>query len=303
MRTFSGLLAYLGCSGLLLATTISYPNGTTTNVSNPCANYAGSTCSTLAYFDATALVDQNDSQNISSLFVNGFDAWNANNPANAKWTLQGGPDLGGSFDVTLAAATQFDGANNVSTTDVVKGGLQIRISLDGVTQPTAPNPGDTIGIGWSQALFDNYASNPPPRTVPAQYEMDISPCATAGSRDCPPMYPYQYGDNHFFDAPATTYFAPGQAQGFFNANAYYSLADFTTRTLYVYDGVSYGYFNSVTPEPGTCFLLAAGLLLLVSGCKLRKHRPATVRAPLSRDSRRREECHLQVWCKSGRSNE
>lgn len=277
MRILRSFLVCFGSGGLLLGTTISYPNGTTTSVSNPCARYARSTCSTFAYFDAQALTDQNDSQNISSLFVQGFDAWNRTNPANAKWTLDGGPDLGGTFKVTLAAATQFDADNDPTTTDVVKGGLQIRIFLDGVTQPASPNARDTIGIGWSQALFDNFATDAPPRAVAPYYEMDISPCATAGSRNCPPMYAFQYDDNHFYDGPATTYFAPGQAQGFFNANAYYSLADFTTRTLYVYDGVSYGYYNSVNPEPGTCFLFAAGLLLLAAARKFRSRAPANAR--------------------------
>ena len=76
-----------------------------------------------------------DGQNINSLFQSSFDAWNAGNALGSKWTLNfGGDTLGGTFHIygdstaSAARAAQFDGSNSPTTTNVVKGGLDMMIT-------------------------------------------------------------------------------------------------------------------------------------------------------------------------------
>jgi len=103
------------------------------------------------------------------------------------------------------------------------------------------------------------------------YTMDTSTlsnltCGGATGRVCPPAYPYQYPDNSFYDQPKDYYMPPGTTQAFFDANAYLAVEDFTNAkapVLTVYDGISYGFQNYVSPEPCTFLLLGGGFGILL----------------------------------------
>ncbi len=260
------------------ATVIVYPNGATTSASKPCTELAGSTCSTTAYFDSQSLDDQND-ETISGTFESEFAAWNAMNAANAKWSLDFGGNLNGTFKVTLAAAALtssspgFCAGNNPA--GATCGGLQIRIFISGMTLPAV---GNNQIFGWTQGAFTNYIADTGTIVKP-YYELDGTPppdCGGAKHPICLPMYGFQYPDYHFFDAPAFQFRAEGP-QAFFDATAYLALADYTARTLTVYDGLSYSFSNAVaTPEAPAWALLIVGFGWL--GAAGAGRRPARLRS-------------------------
>jgi hypothetical protein len=258
------VLLLLGVAGILSATPITYnPAPTTSTGWNACTNYPGFSCETTAYFDAQSLGDQNDSQNINGLFDQAFTAWN-DSGGGQGWTLNFMGDLTGTLDVTVATAQQFG--------PVVSGGLTITIDPSDITLPAL---GAGQSLVWSQGLYDNYLNG---NVVPPFYEMDIisGACNTNGTNPwCPPAYPYTYPagngaglpTNAFYDQPKATYMPPGTTQKFLEASVYLSVIDYTTKTLNVYDGVSYGFQNFVSPEPGVWFSCGGGLLAL---CLLRR---------------------------------
>jgi hypothetical protein len=255
------------CSALLSSATINYNPAPVTDTGwNTCSAFPQYSCRTTAYFDPLTLNDQNDSQNINGLFQTAFTAWNASGGGQG-WTLNFGGDVDGTFDVTIAKAMQFDAANNPVNTPVFKGGLEIEIKVTNITLPTL-GAGDSLV--WSQGLFDNYTGAG--ATIPPIYEMDITAaaCNTNGANPwCPPAYPFTYPTNHFYDRPAARYQLPPTTQAFFDTNAYLSVINYGTKTLTVYDGVSYGFQNQVSPEPSTWIFGGTGLLMLLV---LRKRR-------------------------------
>jgi len=234
------------------ATTINYTPAPTTFVGyNPCGSFPGYGCATSAYFDAGSLIAQNGDE-VSSLFQQAWDTWNAAN--GNDWTLEPTVDdtLGGTFDINPAAAGQFGG--------VTLGGLTINIALNGVTLPVL---GPDEQLVWVQGLYINYAPGPNAPTVTPYYAMDTSTLSNltcGGNIFCPPAYPYQYNDNSFYDQPKAFYQPPGQTQAFFDANAYFAVENYDEDTIQLYDGVSYGFQNYVSPEPGTYLLFGTGLL-------------------------------------------
>lgn len=238
-RMFHGaksMLFTLALAGSLSATAIDYnPAPTTTAGWSNCANYAGHLCKTIAYFDAQALTDQNNS-GVSNLFQLAFDAWNDSNGGQGWTDSMSSTDLGGSFDVTVAKAEQFDANKNVVANNVVFGGLEIRVNLNNVMLPPL-GPDDQLV--WVQGLLDNYGRN---GEIANTYEMDIFHgifCNLSGPAPwCPPAYPYQYADNHFYDKPKALYRPPGTTQAFFDANAYLAVENYETKTLTLYDGIS-----------------------------------------------------------------
>jgi hypothetical protein len=64
----------------------------------------------------------------------------------------------------------------------------------------------------------------------------------------------------FYDQPKAFYQTPGTTQAFFNADAYLAVENTNTDTVELLDGFSYGFQNSVSPEPGSFVLLGTGLL-------------------------------------------
>jgi hypothetical protein len=255
LRTSRTLLLSLGLASLLSAATVNYnPAPTTVAGWSPCTNYAGYVCKTTAYFDAQSLSDQNDDQNINGLFQSAFDAWNASGGGQG-WTLNYGGSLTGTFDVTTATANQFG--------PVVAGGLTINIDVSNITLPT---PGANQQLVWVQGLFINYTV-PAGTIVTPYFAMDtstLSGLTCGGTIFCPPAYPYQYLDNSFYDQPFDAYMPPGTTQAFFDANAYLALESTNgDKILTVYDGVSYGFQNYVSPEPGAWLLFGSGFVMLL----------------------------------------
>lgn len=270
MRLHRLFFLTMPCAALLSAATINYNPAPTTDTGwKTCSAFAGYSCRTTAYFDALTLNTQNDSQNINGLFQSAFTAWNASGGGQG-WTLNFGGDLAGTFDVVIAQAQQFDSSNNLVNTPVFKGGLEIQINVSNLTLPTL-GAGDRLA--WTQGLHDNYTGAG--ATVPPFYEMDITTdaCNTNGTNPwCPPAYPFQYGDNKFYDQPKARYQPPGTTQAFFDANAYLAVINYTGKTLTVYDGVSYGFQNYISPEPGTWIFGGSGFIMLLV---LRKRRQSS----------------------------
>jgi hypothetical protein len=245
------------------ATALNYNPPTVRFVGNPCGSFAGYSCYTTAYFDPTSLDAQNGTD-VSVLFQDAFNVWNATQ--GDTWSLDlTTADPGGTFNITgdpttnPAAAGQFGG--------VTLGGLTIEANLSGLTLP-ALGAGDQLL--WLQGLQINYTPGPNAPTVAPYYTMDTStlsglvcdPAAVKGTGDvfCPPAYPFQYANNMFYDQPKAFYQTPGTTQAFFNADAYLAVENTNTDTVELLDGFSYGFQNSVSPEPGSFVLLGTGLL-------------------------------------------
>jgi hypothetical protein len=113
---------------------------------------------------------------------------------------------------------------------------------------------------------------PPANSNNQTVNIGASPAATAY---CDPIYPFQYGDKHLFDAPQLSW--PSAS---FRAIALLSTVSETTNnlgvvtagTLTVYDGIEYG-FDLRVPEPGSMLLLLGGLLALLAAGLQRRARP------------------------------
>jgi hypothetical protein len=207
----------------------------------------------------------------TNIFRAGFDAWNATNAANAQWTLMDGTggraegELSGTYDVTTFRAQIF-GPNS--------GGLTINVNLSGIANLRAPGPNETLV--WAQALFDNYTV-PDGALVNPFFEMDIDTSCAANTTFCPPAYPFQFANDHFYDQPRAPF--PNR---FFEAEAFLSYVDYNARTLTIYDGIDYGFRNDVVPEPGT-WALCVGVLMLFVWRRNTLLRPARVVASKKRN--------------------
>jgi hypothetical protein len=175
------------------------------------------------------------------VFDSAFAAWNATLPVAQQWTKVNGGALTGALNVST-----FDAVSSHTNHGV--GGLDIRIDFvyDGA---------DRDDFVWSQGLYDNYLLNG--SIVTPFYEMDIDPNCIANSTWCQPVYPFQYNDEHFFDGPRAPF-----DTGFFEADAFLTKADYTNRVLTVYEGVHYGFYLYVVPEPATGALLLVGLVVM-----------------------------------------
>jgi hypothetical protein len=262
-------LLALGLAACLSATEITFaPAATTSTGWSACGDYAGYNCLTTANFDAQSLNTQNDG-GLSSLFDTAFSTWNAMSAASGgggnDWSLIDGGDLQGTFNVTTAAAQQFS--------DVELGGVTISVSTAGVTLPTLSDPTHQQLV-WVQGLYVNYSPSSD-STITPYYAMDTcnlsnlncgGPIAGGGTYFYAPAYPYQYGNNHFYDQPKALYEAPGTTQAFFDANAYLAVEDFANAsapTLTVYDGISYGFQDYISPEPGAWLLFGSGFIAIL----------------------------------------
>ncbi|MGD0829819.1 MAG: PEP-CTERM sorting domain-containing protein [Terracidiphilus sp.] len=229
-------------------TTLNYNPAPTYGVSNPCGSFVA-TCSTSAYFNPMSLDAQNGN-GVAALFTDAFNVWNAS--VGGTWTLDATTAPGGgTYNITTATAQQFSG--------VTLGGLTINAALNGVT---LPNLGAGDQLVWMQGLYINYTVGPGTIVNP-YYAMDTSTLSNlvcGGNIFCPPAYPYQYVDDHFYDQPKDYYFDPSQSQAFFNADAYLAVENTNNDTVQLLDGFSYGFQNFVSPEPGTLTLFGTGLL-------------------------------------------
>jgi hypothetical protein len=214
-----------------------------------------------------SLDDANDNT-ISSLFEM---AWNsANNKNNTGgYTLESGvSDLGNgaSFNVTASSALQFGAGSPppVANSNVVYGGAVMTIAISG----TLPTLGADQQYVWLQGLEVDYQTN---GSVGAPYYvMDTAtlssftcPTNVFPVTVCPPLYPFQNSGNAgfgaFYDQPFIGYQPPGSTQGWFEANTYLAVEDTEDDSITLLDGVSWGFDNYVSPEPGSWMLIAGGI--------------------------------------------
>jgi PEP-CTERM motif len=197
-------------------------------------------CESRGYVDTARAADASN-----PLFKDAFAAWNEGIDIGSKWTLVDGgilPDL--QFDVTLfdAEASAYVGGFSNAYDE----GFNVEWSYSGDRRAT---------LFWSQAVSTNTLLTTG-EIVPAFLIMDVagSGCVVGSLYPCAPLYPYQYDDRSFYDAPASSW-----PNGRFNAVALLSMADYATRTLTVYDGVSWGFVLSAVPEPASWVMLLSGL--------------------------------------------
>jgi hypothetical protein len=259
------------------AAVLNITNAATYSDSGPCTDPgAGGTCYTSSYLgtatvnggdyinDSTSYVGAGISYPGGSLFGQAFAAWNATGGGQG-WSLfdgtaDGVDDLGGTMSVTTFTTEAFDD-------DPYLGGLTIRVNPNGLTLANGdPLPALPAGEAyvWAQGLYDNYLLDG--ATVAPFFEMDIADatggdCQTNGNGGnggdpaCAPAYPFQNSAgnaNLFYDQPGANL---GQ---FFAAEAFFSVIDYTNKSLTIYDGVDYGFVN-YAPEPGTWTLCLAAL--------------------------------------------
>ncbi|MEX2113086.1 MAG: PEPxxWA-CTERM sorting domain-containing protein [Pirellulales bacterium] len=184
-----------------------------------------------------------------------WNAWNDAQPAEAKWTLVDGGTL---TDLALTVSI-FDAYSNHTSHGV--GGLEIQVDID-------YDGADRDELVWSQGLYDNYLLDG--SIIAPFYEMDVS---TAPGVWTPPVYPFQYEDERFYDFPK------GPFDGaFFEADAFLSKVNYTTRTLTIFDGVEYGFYLYAieVPEPATWALMLVGLVLVPLAARQRRQSVAAV---------------------------
>ena len=77
---------------------------------------------------------------------------------------------------------------------------------------------------------------------------------------CDPIYPFQYSNRQFYDAPMGPW-----PNGSFRGIALLATIDTVNHSITTYGGVSYGFDNVVAPEPGTWVMLLAGVAAIFIG--------------------------------------
>lgn len=199
---------------------------------------------------STVYVKDKSAKSDDAEFKKSFDEWNKGNAANAKWSRkEGGALPGGKLEIVAldANANSFNGGFSDSNQGGGYNGFRIDWTYAGA---------DKTDFFWSQGLYDNYANG---KLVPKFYEMDVKPAGCDNTNllaKCPPLYPFQYADRHFFDGPRGPW-----PTASFDAVAMLSKVDFTKRELTVYEGVYWGFQLSATlvPEPETWAMMLLGL--------------------------------------------
>jgi len=215
-----------------------------------------------------------------------YEAWNAWDNASVDkggggggtWTLLDGTN-GGQNDLT-GTFTAFFGSN-ISQTDPpgpALGGVSLQVIIGGIKG--LPQNQQVV---WAQGLYTSYsasgfatetnAGRPGPalqnqtQTDPPSFHMDIlTPCGAsynivqpgggtaAAAVSCGPAYPFQdVFNSEFIDKPQAGY------PDFFAAEAFLGIIDYNAKTLTIYDGIDYGFNNTVIPEPSTVLLICTGL--------------------------------------------
>ena len=196
----------------------------------------------------------------ANLFTPAFNAWNAAQPAGQKWTLTPA-DLSNNAGILV---TQYRAYVDEPRCNVIDcGGAEIDISYTrgGGNDPlpiiTTINSWNAV---WSQSVFTNKKRA---GSQPGNPYLDND--RPNGRQRNPPAYPYQSAGSSFYDKPGRIADASWQGQAFLTT------ANYTTRTLTVYDGVGWGFVVEKVPEPASVILVALGLV----GCVLIGRRKKT----------------------------
>jgi hypothetical protein len=205
-------------------------------------------------------------------FASAFDSYAASSGLN--WTLLA--DNTNALSGITMTVTSFSAASTGNL-----GGIgALNVDLSGASQSILDQ------LVWIQGLEINYKPGPPPEgfETDTNYNTlddwtfngfpsggcnavpDGSPATVpgaplpSGTDYCDPIYPFQYQDKTFFDAPMGAW--PNAS---FRGVAMLASIDTTNHIVTTYGGVSYGFDNSVAPEPGTWALLLTGVAGILIG--------------------------------------
>ncbi len=190
----------------------------------------------------------------ASTYKTAFDTWNASGGGQG-WTLVAGASLGADTIFNINLYTAYCSG--------LSGGVEMNMLY---TQGAgAPNPATQANVGdpatafWTQSIV----TNDPLGGNTSPY-LDISEGVNnGGSTFSPPLYPYQYAGSSFYDKPLRSVTVGGPSKSW-TGTAYISKRDTGTKTLTVYDGVTWGFTITPVPEPATMAVLAIGALASVA---------------------------------------
>jgi len=223
VRYAATLLVLIALTASSQAVTINITDShpTYTAVKTGCCPTECPECKVSAYNIQTA--NGNDAD-----FTAAFNSWNNAGPKG--WTLVNGGALAGTFNVTTYDAG-FAGCF---------GGVKIRVSyVPGAGDPTGAN------VAWAQSIDTN--AKLAGADGPGNPYLDINDSAETWD---PPVYPFQYADDHFFDFPKRE--CPGEcgALTYWEGHALLSEVDYTNKKLTVYQGIDWGFnIECTTPPP------------------------------------------------------
>lgn len=195
--------------------------------------------------DLTYITTATNAEVLSTGYNSGFQtAWNTILPGewdSTGWTLSFS-DTPIQAELNIATYHAYD--DNSSTG---LGGAEINISWT----PTAGQQ----NLKWIQAIHTNR-----PRHESSEWYLDVLRLR----KELPPVYPYSYSDYHFYDKPGR-YFEPGEYI-YWNAYLYLANVDRNTKSVVVYEGLSWGFtINCVTvPEPSSILIIITGLTGIIT---------------------------------------
>jgi hypothetical protein len=252
-------------TGDIVIDNTTFPNSPRVVTGTSCHSYIGGApwdvCTSTAYYLANPI------EGVTQFYQNAF---NASNPGG--WTVEPGGLLPGGKLVIK----QFSPYISTKKLHYDIGGLTFQVDW---TYTGA----DKNQFFWTQAILRNF--NPANGQSQAEnFSLDVlTPCDNTHanlSKTCPPLYPFQYADRHFYDKPQGP--MPDAHEDFL---AELAKVDWTAKKLTVYEGIGYGFQlaaeNDPTtiPEPSSWIAALSGLAILVIA--RRRHR-AMADAPRAR---------------------
>lgn len=260
-----GILLWPGVT--LAAVLVSIPDSVNYKASTACPQQfgVGAMCQTQAYLDDTTwpaskvLAGSNSNARVpgaypapgKNIFLEAFTTWNTSSGGQG-WTLADGTaggtkDLNGTISITSFSAMSFD------SDPKLLGGVQVTWDINITSGLPALGPNQQYV--WAQALYDNTDFSKE-RPVAPFFEMDIT------NNTCVPAYKC-YGGAYATAGPFNDRVRLPFFGNFFEAEAFYGIADKGSKTLTLFTGMDYGFVNSVAaPVPPAWILLASGTLLL-----------------------------------------
>lgn len=194
----------------------------------------------------------------ANLFAPAFTSWNNSLPVAQRWTLVPS-DLSNSARLTVSTYRALAGAGDDNCGNAALGCGEIQIGYTpGAGDPTLIANAAAITSGnaiWSQSIF---STTKIPGALPGNPYLDNA--SPADRKLNPPAYPYQYDGTG--PVPASGFYdnASRPINNSWQGQAFLSTANYTTRTLTVYDGVGWGFYVQAVPEPTTFVLLGLGLV-------------------------------------------